>query len=178
MLPSLYPPQDLPDPAVSPKSPMTLPSPQDPLDPPMPVRAPSLLRHDGPVPVLVLPADLPFDDLREWLRERVAASLDEIGGRACRLDLGARDIALFDLRRLIHLLRDTFSLDVTALYVRPDAIHRFAERELKLKLFPTSDAPGATAAPPPEPAAKDTTPHTYFMRVIVDPNPPPGSDED
>lgn len=117
-------------------------------DPPLRASLPSLLRHDGGVPVLVLPDDLPFDELREWLRDRVAAAQDEIGGRACRMDLGGRELLLFDLRRLIHLLRDTFSVDITGLYVRPEAIHRYAERELKLKLFPTRAGAFPTQAAP------------------------------
>jgi septum site-determining protein MinC len=124
-------------------------------DPPARASLPSLLRHDGGVPVLVLPDDLPFEELRGWLRDRVAAAQDEIGGRACRMDLGGRELLLFDLRRLIHLLRDTFSVDITGLYVRPEAIHRYAERELKLKLFPNR---AGSTTPAPEAAKADPTP--------------------
>jgi septum site-determining protein MinC len=68
--------------------------------------------------------------------ERLANLLPLMGGRACRLDLGEREIDNFDLRRLLHLLRDEYSIAVTGLYVLPEAIHRYAERELKLRLFP------------------------------------------
>lgn len=101
-----------------------------------PSLGPLKVRMEGGVPVLLLPDDLPFADLREWVRERLPSSIDMVGGRASRLDLGGRDIQLFDLRRLLHLLRDEFSVDVTGLYVQTAAIHRYAERELKLKLFP------------------------------------------
>ncbi|MBW1879593.1 MAG: septum site-determining protein MinC [Deltaproteobacteria bacterium] len=67
-----------------------------------------------------------------------------MGGRACRLDLGERAIENFDLRRLLHLLRDEYSIVVTGLYVLPEAIHQYAERELKLRLFPID--PGAPEA--------------------------------
>lgn len=98
-----------------------------------------VVRQDEGVPVLVVPAELHFDRLREWVRARMGEVLAELGGRACRLDLGEREIQLFDVRRLLHLLRDEFQVEVTGLYVRTEAVHRYAERELKLKLF-LSDA--------------------------------------
>lgn len=103
----------------------------------------AVVRLEGSVPVIVLPDDLRFDELKEWIRERVPGSLDSIGARSCRLDIGAREIQLFDLRRLLHLLRDEFGVDATGLYLRSDAILRYAERELKLKLFPTDSKLGA-----------------------------------
>lgn len=93
------------------------------------------VRLDATVPVLVIPAGLPFEELRAWLRERLPEQAEVIGGRASRLDLGEREIQLFDLRRLIHFLREEHGLDILGLYVRESAVHRFAERELKLKLF-------------------------------------------
>lgn len=110
----------------------------------------AVVRLEGSVPVIVLPDDLRFDELKEWIRERVPGSLDSIGARSCRLDIGAREIQLFDLRRLLHLLRDEFGVDATGLYLRSDAILRYAERELKLKLFPTD----SKLAPPAPAAAK------------------------
>jgi len=110
----------------------------------------AVVRLEGSVPVIVLPDDLRFDELKEWIRERVPGSLDSIGARSCRLDIGAREIQLFDLRRLLHLLRDEFGVDATGLYLRSDAILRYAERELKLKLFPTDsklDPPKAAETP-------------------------------
>jgi len=87
------------------------------------------------VPVIVIPETLGFDDLRAWIRDRLPQQADLIGGRASRLDVGARELKLFDLRRLIHLLRDEFGIEVTGLYVTEQSVHRYAERELKLKLF-------------------------------------------
>ncbi|MEZ4319180.1 MAG: septum site-determining protein MinC [Myxococcota bacterium] len=95
------------------------------------------VRFDDTVPVITVPSALAFDDLRAWVREALPAQLSEISGRSSRLDLGDREIKLFDLRRLIHLLRDEFSVEITGLYVRPAEIQRYAERELKLKLFPS-----------------------------------------
>jgi septum site-determining protein MinC len=98
------------------------------------------LRFADGVPVLCLPEEAAFPSqdfevLRAWFRERVPEHLGAIQGRNVRLDLGRRDIKLFDLRRLVHLVKQEFSLDVTGLYLRPAAVHKFAERELKLKLF-------------------------------------------
>lgn len=96
---------------------------------------PMHVRVDQTVPVIVIPDHLGFDDLRAWVRDQMPAQLDLIGGRASRLDLGARELKLFDLRRLIHLLREDFGVEITGLYVAPESVHRYAERELKLKLF-------------------------------------------
>jgi septum site-determining protein MinC len=100
----------------------------------------TIVRMDGPTPVIVIPEDLRFDELKDWIRERLPTSMDLIGGRTSRLDFGAREIQLIDLRRLVHLLRDEFAVDITGLYVRNEAILRYAERELKLKLFPLDPA--------------------------------------
>jgi septum site-determining protein MinC len=118
------------------------------------------VRHDEHVPVLVVPDDMPFPQLREWIRAEMTHVVAELGGRAGRLDLGGREILLFDVRRLLHLLRDEFQVEITGLYVLPDAIHKYAERELKLKLFPTnvrdrSTDGGASADPATDgPAAR------------------------
>lgn len=96
------------------------------------------VRFDEAVPVLVIPDALPFERLREWLRQELPVVLADLGGRAARLDIGKREIQLFDVRRLLHLMRDEFQVEITGLYVRTAAIHRYAERELKLKLFTLS----------------------------------------
>lgn len=93
------------------------------------------VQFDGPVPVLRIPDHPEFKVLRAWLRDAVPERLATIGGRACRLDLGERAINLFDVRRLLNLLREEFQLDVTGMYVDPGELHAYAERELKLKLF-------------------------------------------
>lgn len=108
---------------------------------------------DGPVPVVRLPEGPGFEVLRAALREQMPRLAAQIGGRSLRLDFGARDIVLFDLRRLLHLLRQEFSIEATGLYVRREVVHRFAERELKLKLFPTEPAPAVA----PSPAAAPVT---------------------
>ncbi|MCB9667962.1 MAG: hypothetical protein H6734_00650 [Alphaproteobacteria bacterium] len=125
--------------------------------------APALrVRFEEAIPVVEIPASLAFEELRALVRSTLPAHLPDINGRASRLDIGDRTLQLFDLRRLIHLLRDEFSVDVTGLYVRPEVIHRYAERELKLKLFPidasapvheeplTDEVEAALAEPEPE----------------------------
>ena len=114
---------------------------------------PMLVRVDNTVPVLSIPEGLEFEPLRAWVRDQLPAHADAIGGRSIRLDLGGRDLKLFDVRRLIHLLREEFTIEVTGLYVQPDALHRYAERELKLKLFLQPTPP----ADEPAPAADATT---------------------
>jgi septum site-determining protein MinC len=116
------------------------------------------LRLEDGVPVLTIPDAGSFEDVREALRDRMPELIEPLGGRAARLDLGHRELQLFDLRRILHVLREEFKVDVTGLYVQPTAIHRYAERELKLKLFvpkppPETPAPPRTSAPDaaPEP---------------------------
>lgn len=106
------------------------------------VNPPSLdLRFVQGVPVLTLDESADIERLRASIRAHLPGHLGAIAGRASRLDLGSREINLFDLRRIIHLLRQDYAVEITGLYVRGPAIHRFAERELKLKLFPSDVAP-------------------------------------
>ena len=100
------------------------------------------------VPVLVLPDDLSFEELRTLVTTEKDALGEAFSGRAGRLDLGARAVDLFDLRRLIHHLEDVCGCAITGLYATEAAVRRFAERELKLKLF-------VDGAPVPEAAMVD-----------------------
>ena len=97
---------------------------------------PLVIRTVDAVPVIQITETGGFEAVRAWIREQLPAQLHAIGGRSSRLDLGAREIKLFDLRRLLHLLREEFSVEITGIYVTSVEIQRFAERELKLKLFP------------------------------------------
>lgn len=113
------------------------------------------VRFDGAVPVLELPAHMAFEPLRSWLRAVLPAHLSSLGSQTCRLDFGTRDIVLLDLRRLVGFLRQEFGIEVTGLYVGGAVVSRFAERELKLKLFSTdaptvADAAGDATPPAPE----------------------------
>ncbi|MFK7931319.1 MAG: septum site-determining protein MinC [Myxococcota bacterium] len=97
----------------------------------------TLVRHEDDVPVLVLPQDVAFDDLRQWADTKAELIKQAFNDRSGRLDLGQRHIELFDLRRLLHHLQGTLEVSISGLYASDSAIQRFAERELKLKLFPT-----------------------------------------
>jgi len=114
------------------------------------------VRVDGNIPVLVVPPEPDFEGLRVLVRERLGNLLPLMGGRACRLDLGEREIENFELRRLLHLLRDEYSIAVTGLYVLPETIHQYAERELKLRLFPLE--PPVVEEDVPEPEAPEPVP--------------------
>jgi septum site-determining protein MinC len=95
---------------------------------------------DG-VLIVALDPKVPFELLRRSIRETFSQTPDRFRGFDARLDMSSRSIDLFDLRRLVHLLRDEFGVRVAGLYCTTDNIQRFAERELKLKIYtrrPTS----------------------------------------
>lgn len=104
---------------------------------------------DGPVPVLQLPDRLAFDPMRRWLRSVIPGRLDLLGGRTARLDFGERELVLFDVRRLVHGLEEEFGITITGLYLSDETVLRFAQRELRLKLFlhgaPDSEGHDGTA---------------------------------
>lgn len=131
----------------------------------MPAEAPFapalVVRKDDGVPVLEIPEDLDLPALREWADAHLPGRSDEVAGRTIRIDIGARLIQLLDLRRLIHHLEQHHEVSVTGLYATPDAVHRFAERELKLKLFttvPDDDDLDDLLLDPPEPLAAEEAP--------------------
>ena len=109
----------------------------------------------------------------EAMEEDTKARSGEIGGRASRLDLGQRDLNLFDLRRLVHLLRDEFGVEITGLYARPAAIHLFAERELKLKLFPLTPTFGVEDTDEVETEEA----RVVFVEDLLADGPPPEAEE-
>lgn len=96
---------------------------------------PHILRLDDDVAVIQIPSDLDYDDARAWIDAHLPLELPEHVESTCRLDLGDRAIDLLDLRRLLHHLHEHHGMQVGGLYTRREAIDRFAERELKLKLF-------------------------------------------
>lgn len=98
--------------------------------------------------VLRLAPHAPFEELRASVRALLSESAGRLQGSALRLDLGERDLELFDLRRLLTVLKE-HRVDVVGLHCTQAALHRYAERELKLKVY--LSAP--TIARLPEPAA-------------------------
>jgi septum site-determining protein MinC len=143
-----------------------------------------VVREADGVPVLELPEALEFEALRDWLDVQVPAAATTIAGRAGRLDIGARALDLFDLRRLLHHLQDAHDVTITGLYSTADAVHAFAQKELKLKLFvvdPTAlDAPDrpdldaearqADAEPPAELAPADAAQQAQSPTLDLDPD--------
>lgn len=136
------------------------------------------LRAQDGVLVLELDPQAAFEALRQGVRDLFGASPDRFRGMDARLDLKDRGIDLFDLRRLIHVLKDEFGVTVTGLICTQENLQRFAERELKLKvrthrpaaadlLEPTPPTPldppepgpkaAAAAAPTPAPAPDEPT---------------------
>ncbi|MDP2306581.1 MAG: septum site-determining protein MinC [Pseudomonadota bacterium] len=106
--------------------------------------------------VLELAPGATFDTLRTALRTELGAVADKYAGTSARFDLGRREIDLFDLRRLVHLVKDEFGMDIVGVCCTSEAVQRHAERELKLKvhiLAPVPEAPTVTkpvGAPAPE----------------------------
>jgi len=118
---------------------------------------PALLRTASPSPlqlrgapggllVLTLPAAMRFDALRIAMRDLFTESPGRFKGARVRLDLGQRELDLLEIRRLVHLTKDEFDVEVVGLQCENVALQRMAERELKLKLTV------GVALPPPDPA--------------------------
>ena len=75
--------------------------------------------------VLELEANASFEELRACIREISADEHALSRGKDARLDLDTRNIDLFDLRRLVHLLSDECSITVTGIYCTDDALQRY-----------------------------------------------------
>ncbi|HJN75213.1 MAG TPA: septum site-determining protein MinC [Myxococcota bacterium] len=89
---------------------------------------------DG-VLLLTLDGKASFEALREAVRDTFSATPDRFRGKDARLDFGTRAIDLFDLRRLVHVLKDEFGVSVTGLYCSQESLVRYTERELKLRVW-------------------------------------------
>jgi septum site-determining protein MinC len=106
----------------------------------------------GGLLVLTLPGAMRFDALRIALRDLFAESPGRFRGARVRLDLGARDLDLMEIRRIVHLAKDEFDVEIVGLQCESLALQRMTERELKLKL-----SVGASAPPDPAEAAVEQT---------------------
>lgn len=119
-------------------------------------RAPYTLKGAaGATLVLALAPDVAFDALRAALRTGLGATAGTYAGHTVRMDLGTREIDLYDLRRLVHMLKGEFQLDVIALQCTSDALRRLAERELKVKVHTAPVAEDVSPPPTPSPAAPE-----------------------
>ncbi len=124
---------------------------------------PALLRTVSPSPlqlrgaaggllVLTLPPVMRFDTLRIALRDLFNESPGRFKGARLRLDLGTRDLDLMEVRRIVHLSKDEFDIEIVGLQCESLTLQKMAERELKLKLTvgvlaPPDPTEAATASP-------------------------------
>lgn len=82
-------------------------------------------------PTLVtLPEHLTVDEVKALLLVKFPPPA--LAGRAVRLDLGARELELFEIRRLLAIFQDDHEADVVGLLAKPEAISAFAGRQLKV----------------------------------------------
>lgn len=118
---------------------MSLPAPQlDPSAKPMlQLRAAS-----GGVLVLPLPAIQRFDALRLGIRDLFGNPPGRYLGARIRIDIGQRELDLMEVRRIVHMCKDEFEIEVIGLICESATLQRMAERELRLKV----SAPSATDA--------------------------------
>lgn len=123
--------------------------------PPEPSGVLNLRAIDG-VLVLTLDPKASFDALRVAVRDAFSATPDRFRGMDARLDLGDRGIDLFDLRRIIHVLKDEFGVTVTGLFCTSESLLRYAERELKLRIW--THRVVEPELPTPEPAPESIAP--------------------
>lgn len=119
--------------------------------------------------VLALAPDVGFDALRNALRAGFGETPGRYAGARMRIDLGGRDLDLYDLRRLVHMLKGEFGADVVGLHCGSDTLRRFAERELKLKVY--LEAPVEDLAPPPAPPAPEPDVSETPTELVSQPSP-------
>lgn len=142
-----------------------------------PPDAPFALRTmSGGTLVLSLAAGVPFDALRASIRAVLGATPERFRGVTLRLDLGTRDADLYELRRLVHFLKDELGIHVVGVHCRPSSLQRFAEKELKLKVhLDAPSEPVATPEPPPapvvEPVAEPEPSVVFDAPVVIEPTP-------
>lgn len=129
------------------------------------------LRGVGAQLLVELDSQAPFERLRDEVRRLFGENPARFKGTTARLAFGARDLSLFDLRRLVHLLRDEFDVIVAGIQVTPDALHRWAEVELKLKVYLT-DAPDEDTAEEPDEPELELEPEPA-PAVVAKPEPEP-----
>lgn len=130
------------------------------VSPPPPVS----LKGVGGQLVVELDPTAPFERLRDEVRRLFGETPGRFKGTTARLAFGARELSLFDLRRLVHLLKDEFEVLVTGVQVTPEALHRWSEVELKLKVYlvdaetPAEADEATDEEVTPTPAAREAAP--------------------
>ncbi len=97
--------------------------------------SPVTLRGIGAQLLVELDKDAPFEQLRDEVRRIFGETPGRFKGTTARLAFGARELSLFDLRRLVHLLKDEHDVIVAGIQITPESLHRWSEVELKLKVY-------------------------------------------
>lgn len=134
------------------------------MTPPEPaLRAPDSVQLDGDVPVLHLPDGMSVEELKTWLTEQVEAAA--LSDRTVRLHLGARPFVLLDVKRVASFLNSSWSLEVTAVYVRPGEAHRFAERQARMRFIVVPEPVEHTEELPVEDTLESEAPDTHEVTV-------------
>lgn len=110
--------------------------------------------------VLTLPPAMRFDVLRIALRDLFQESPGRFKGARVRLDMGSRDLDLMEVRRIVHLSKDEFDIEIVGLQCENHALQRMAERELKLKL--------TVGSPTPPDPAEAVGPQTTAVTLVDD----------
>ncbi len=109
--------------------------------------------------VIRLAGDAGWEEVRAELVARLSADPARYHGVRAHLDLGDRDIELYDLRRLAHSLEADHGVLVVALRCSTRSLRRYAERELKLKVLEEPPPPESPEPPPlPEPTVAEPPP--------------------
>jgi septum site-determining protein MinC len=112
-------------------------------------------------PVILLDRDAAWGVVREDARAVLEPVSATWAGAEAMLDLGDREPDLFDLRRLVHVLKDDFDISIIGMRCRDAALQRFAERELKVRIHLHSPEPDDHYGDDPltdEPSAEETAP--------------------
>ena len=133
------------------------------------------IERQDDVPVLVLPPADSFEDLRDELGRMLEedGALAHLRGQTVRLDLGSHDIVLFDLRRLATFLAETAEVHVGGVGCSPETLHRYAERQLKMRVHV---APGPCSELSGVPPGTDCAPLLPDELQEPEPGPPVGPD--
>ena len=99
------------------------------------------IERQDDVPVLALPPAESFEVLLDILGRDLAdgGCQAHLRGQTVRLDLGTHDIVLFDLRRIATFLTETADVHVGSVGCTPEALHQYAERELKMRVHVAVD---------------------------------------
>lgn len=126
------------------------------------------LRGVGAQLFIELDKDAPFEQLRDEVRRVFGETPGRFKGTTARLAFGARELSLFDLRRLVHLLKDEHEVLVSGLQLTPESLHRWAQSELKLKVY-LSDLEEADEEPSEDEATVEPEPAPAVVEVETAP---------